>query len=82
MRDHPLIQGPPDSRIVLQDFDVPLDLEDRYAQRLTAYLQVNMIYPYLRWSSSCRFSLCFVFLEKKGNEKLLVSFIHPAGFHY
>ena len=66
MRDHPLIQGPPDSRIVLQDFDAPLDLEDRYAQRLTAYLQVNMTYPYLRLSSSCTFSPCFVFFREKG----------------
>ena len=42
MREHPLIQGPPGSRIVLPDFDAPINLEDRYAQRLTAYLLVNM----------------------------------------
>ena len=42
MREHPLIQGPPGSRIVLPDFDAPINLEDRYAQRLTAYLLVNI----------------------------------------
>ncbi|PFX15365.1 G-protein coupled receptor GRL101 [Stylophora pistillata] len=51
MRDHPLIQGPPDSRIVLQDFDAPLDLEDRYAQRLTAYLQVPQSGSYVFYAS-------------------------------
>ena len=62
MREHPLIQGPPGSRIVLPDFDAPIDLEDRYAQRLTAYLQVNMKYPCLKWSSSCSFKPYFVLI--------------------
>ena len=73
LREHPFIQGPPGSRIVLPDFDAPIDLEDGYAQRLTAYLQVNVKYPYLKRSSFCSFKLflffCFFFWE---NEKLFI----------
>ena len=61
LREHPFIQGPPGSRIVLPDFDAPIDLEDGYAQRLTAYLQVNVKYPCLKRSSFCSFKL-FLFL--------------------
>ena len=61
LREHPFIQGPPGSRIVLPDFDAPIDLEDRYAQRLTAYLQVNVKYPYLKRSSFCSFKLFLFF---------------------
>ena len=68
LREHPFIQGPPGSRIVLPDFDAPIDLEDGYAQRLTAYLQVNVKYPYLKRSSFCSFKLFlfffFFFLRK------------------
>ncbi|RMX61050.1 hypothetical protein pdam_00007561, partial [Pocillopora damicornis] len=51
MREHPLIQGPPGSRIVLPDFDAPIDLEDRYAQRLTAYLQVPQSGSYVFYAA-------------------------------
>ena len=61
LREHPFIQGSPGSRIVLPDFDAPIDLEDRYAQRLTAYLQVNVKYPYLKRSSFCSFKLFLFF---------------------
>ena len=78
LREHPFIQGPPGSRIVLPDFDAPIDLEDGYAQRLTAYLQVNVKYPCLKRSSFCSFKL-FLFLfvlfffEKMKNYSLFVS---------
>ena len=76
LREHPFIQGPPGSRIVLPDFDAPIDLEDRYAQRLTAYLQVNVKYPYLKRSSFCSFKLflfVFFFFEEMKNYSLFVS---------
>ena len=41
MREHPLIQGPPESRIILRDFDAPINLAENYVQRLTSYLQVE-----------------------------------------
>ena len=41
MREHPLIQGPPESRIILRDFDAPINLAENYVQRLTSYLQVG-----------------------------------------
>ena len=76
LREHPFIQGPPGSRIVLPDFDAPIDLEDGYAQRLIAYLQVNVKYPYLKRSSFCSFKLFlffFFFFEKIKNYSLFVS---------
>ena len=76
LREHPFIQGPPGSRIVLPDFDAPIDLEDGYAQRLTAYLQVNVKYPYLKRSSFCSFKLFlffFFFFEKIKKYSLFVS---------
>ena len=41
MREYPLIQGPPESRIILRDFDAPINLAENYVQRLTSYLQVK-----------------------------------------
>ena len=35
------IQGPPESRIILRDFDAPINLAENYVQRLTSYLQVE-----------------------------------------
>ena len=43
MREYPLIQGPPESRIILRDFDAPINLAENYVQRLTSYLQENLI---------------------------------------
>ena len=71
LREHPFIQGPPGSRIVLPDFDAPIDLEDRYAQRLTAYLQVNVKYPYLKRSSFCSFKLFLFFFFFWENKKII-----------
>lgn len=42
MREHPLIQGPPESRIILRDFNAPINLAENYVQRLTSYLQVPL----------------------------------------
>ena len=41
MRDHPVFKTPPQSQIILRDFDAPVDVADAYVQRLTTYLQVN-----------------------------------------
>ena len=40
MRDHPVFKTPPQSQIILRDFDAPVNVADRYVQRLTSYLQV------------------------------------------
>ena len=83
LREHPFIQGPPGSRIVLPDFDAPIDLEDGYAQRLTAYLQVNVKYPYLKRSSFCSFKLflfLFFFLENK--KLFIIRWSHSVCFYF
>ena len=43
MRDHPVFKTPPQSHMILRDFDAPVDIADEYAQRLTSYLQVNFM---------------------------------------
>ena len=40
MRQHPVFNSPPQSQMILRDFDAPVDVGDFYVQRLTSYLQV------------------------------------------
>jgi len=42
MRKHPVFKTPPQSQIIMRDFDAPVDVADSYVQRLTSYLQVNL----------------------------------------
>ena len=41
MREHFVFNSPPESQIILPDFDAPVNTADKYVQRLTSYLQVN-----------------------------------------
>ena len=41
MREHSVFNSLPESEIILQDFDAPVDVAEKYVQRLTSYLQVN-----------------------------------------
>ena len=41
MRDNPAFKPPAQSRITLSDFDAPINVADKYIQRLTSYLQVH-----------------------------------------
>ena len=41
MREHFVFKTPPESQIILRDFDAPMDVAEKYAQRLTSFLQVN-----------------------------------------
>ena len=41
MRDHSVFETPPESQIILRDFDAPVDVAEKYVQRLTSFLQVN-----------------------------------------
>ena len=41
MREHSVFNSPPESQIILRDFDAPVDIAEKYVQRLTSYLQVN-----------------------------------------
>ena len=41
MREHSVFNSPPESEIILPDFDAPVNAGDKYVQRLTSYLQVN-----------------------------------------
>ena len=44
MRDHPAFKNPPESQIVLRDFDAPVYVAENYVKRLTSYLQVKYLY--------------------------------------
>ena len=52
MRDNPAFKPPAQSRITLSDFDAPINVGDKYIQRLTSYLQVH-----------CNFFLIHFFLK-------------------
>lgn len=41
MRENPAFRNPAQSQIILRDFDAPVNVADKYIQRLTSYLQVN-----------------------------------------
>ena len=41
LREQPVFKTPPQSQMILRDFDAPVDTGDYYVQRLTSYLQVN-----------------------------------------
>ena len=41
MREHSVFNSPPESQIILRDFDAPEGVAEKYVQRLTSYLQVN-----------------------------------------
>ena len=40
MRENPAFQYTPQSQIILRDFDAPVNVAEKYIQRLTGYLQV------------------------------------------
>lgn len=40
VREQPVFKTPPQSQMILRDFDAPVNVADRYVQRLTSYLQV------------------------------------------
>ena len=42
MRQHPVFKSPPQDRMILRNFDAPVDVGDNYVQRLRSYLQVNL----------------------------------------
>ena len=42
MREHSVFKTPPESQIILRDFDAPVDVAEKYVQRLTSYLQVDL----------------------------------------
>jgi len=39
---HPVFETPPQSQMIMRDFDAPVRVADHYVQRLTSYLQVNL----------------------------------------
>ena len=41
MREHSVFNSPPESQIILRDFDAPVGVAEKYVQRLTSYLEVN-----------------------------------------
>ena len=41
MREQPVFKTPPQRKMVLRDFDAPVNVGNKYVQRLTSYLQVN-----------------------------------------
>ena len=41
LREQPVFKNPPQSQMILRNFDAPVNVEDYYVQRLTSYLQVN-----------------------------------------
>ena len=47
MRENPAFQPPAQSRIVLRDFDAPTNVGEKYVQRLTSYLQVQIAFHIL-----------------------------------
>ena len=56
MRDNPAFKPPAQSRITLSDFDAPINVGDKYIQRLTSYLQVNchlFVCFYIFFSKAC-----------------------------
>ena len=42
MRENPAFDPTPQSRIILRDFEAPVNVGEKYIQRLTTYLQVGM----------------------------------------
>jgi len=47
MREHSVFKTPPESQIIFRDFDAPVDVAEKYVQRLTSYLQVNPRFVYV-----------------------------------
>lgn len=41
MRENPAFRIKPQSQIILRDFDAPVNVAEKYIQRLTGYLQVR-----------------------------------------
>ena len=52
MRDNPAFKPPAQSRITLSDFDAPINVGDKYIQRLTSYLQVHNSFFYIFFSKA------------------------------
>jgi len=46
MSKQSVFKTPPDSEIILRNFDAPVDVAERYVQRLTSYLQVSSPFVY------------------------------------
>ena len=44
MRQHPAYKTPPQNQMIVQDFHAPVGVGDNYVQRLTSYLQVNLLF--------------------------------------
>ena len=40
MRENPAFDPPAQSQIILRDFDAPINVGEKYVQRLTSYFQV------------------------------------------
>ena len=64
MRDHPVFKTPPQSQMILRDFDAPVDVADDYVQRLTSYLQVNLPLTVKNVRISVLNEKCFFILSK------------------
>ena len=47
MRQHPIFKTPPQSQLMLRDFNAPVEAGNYYVQRLTSYLQVYIQYIFL-----------------------------------
>jgi len=43
MHDNPSFKNAVESEIVLRDFDAPVNMVENYIQRLTSYLQVDLL---------------------------------------
>jgi len=73
MREHSVFKTPTEGQIILQDFDAPVDVAERYVQRLTSYLQVN---PHLYLYNNCVISLAligsFLSLIRAQTDKILI----------
>ena len=67
MRENPAFDPPPQSRIILRDFEAPVNVGEKYIQRLTAYLQVGMDFICLN---------ARVVSEKKTNFRKLLCFYY------
>lgn len=46
MRENPAFKIAVQSQIVLRDFDAPINVGEKYVQRLTSYLQVTLLFTH------------------------------------
>ena len=64
MRDNPAFKPPAQSRITLSDFDAPINVGDKYIQRLTSYLQVHYNFLLIHF-----FKVCMIFSSSPSRSK-------------